>query len=88
MEVQYNNRCYQLDTGKRGRHLAGRIVEVLEDSEGVTIEYDGVACDYRLYEEIPAQSRVMDKKQMNAFLDRKEPLSIIQRRRKGMSVNF
>jgi transposase len=85
--VQYKNKTYLID-GKGYKHrLAGKKALVFEGSERVYIEIDGKEFNYKLYEEQPYQAP-MNRKEVDAWLNKKKPLTIAQRRRRGMSVNF
>ena len=57
------------------------------DGGKVVLDYEGEKIGYSIYEEQPHVT-VMDRKRLDAFLDRKVPMSIIQRHRKGDRVNF
>lgn len=87
LSIRYKGKTYLLD-GKGIKHrLVGKRALVMELSGDVHIEIDGREYNYRVYEEQPYKES-MNRKEVDAWLDRKQPLTIIQRRRKGMSVNF
>jgi hypothetical protein len=67
--------------------MIGRSVTIYEIRDEVVLDYEGKKMGYSVYEEQPHVT-VMDRKRLDAFLDRKEPMSIIQRHRKGARVNF
>jgi transposase len=87
LTVQYGNKTYQLNPQKNCRRMIGRSVNIYEMGDKIVIDYEGKKIDYRVYEEQPYVT-VMDRKRLDSFLDRKLPMSIIQRRRKGILVNF
>jgi transposase len=87
LTIQYGNKTYQLNPQKSCRRMIGRSVNVYEIGDKVVIDYEGEKIDYRVYEEQPYVT-VMDRKRLDSFLDRKLPMSIIQRHRKGIQTNF
>ncbi|MFT4552744.1 MAG: hypothetical protein ACI9S8_001370, partial [Chlamydiales bacterium] len=88
LEVQYKHKTYQLISKGNGRRLAGKTAMVAEHVDGIRIEFDGEEYDYTIFGDQSYCERVMDRKKLDAFLDRKKPLSIIQRHRMGIVVNF
>ncbi|MDA1197406.1 MAG: ISNCY family transposase [Nanoarchaeota archaeon] len=88
LEIQYKHKTYQLIPKGNGRKLAGKTAMITEHVDGIRIEFDGEEYDYTLFGDQPYFEHVMDRKKVDAFLDRKKPLSIIQRHRMGMVVNF
>ncbi|MFT4553821.1 MAG: hypothetical protein ACI9S8_002463 [Chlamydiales bacterium] len=88
LEVQYKHKTYQLISKGNGRRLAGKTAMVAEHVDGIRIEFDGEEYDYTIFGDQSYCERVMDRKKVDAFLDRKKPLSIIQRHRMGIVVNF
>ena len=87
LAFQYNNKTYQLNPGKSCRRMIGRNVTLSEIGGAVVVDYEGETLDYSVYEEQPYVA-VMDRKRLDAFLDRKAPMSIVRRQRKGASINF
>jgi hypothetical protein len=67
--------------------MVGRNITISEIGGAVVVDYEGEKLDYSVYEEQPYVA-VMDRKRLDAFLDRKAPMSIVQRQRKVASVNF
>ncbi|MFT5317371.1 MAG: hypothetical protein ACI8RA_000618, partial [Chlamydiales bacterium] len=49
---------------------------VAEHVDGIRIEFDGEEYDYTIFGDQSYCERVMDRKKVDAFLDRKKPLSI------------
>jgi transposase len=82
--VFFKNKTYQLKMTDRTRALRGSIVRVYESPEGVKIELGGKFYEYTIYEEQPYNHMIMDRKYIDAFLDRKTPLTGIQRYRRGV----
>jgi transposase len=87
LTVQYSNKTYQLNPRKCCRRMIGRSITIYEIGGKVVLDYEGEKIGYSIYEEQPHVT-VMDRKRLDAFLDRKVPMSIIQRHRKGDRVNF
>jgi hypothetical protein len=88
LTVHYANKTYQLNPRKNGRRMVGKSVTMNEQTDGVVIEYEGEKLDYTTYEERPYAEIIMDRKRLDSFLDRKDRMSIVQRRRKGIASNF
>jgi hypothetical protein len=88
LEVQYKGQTYQIEGRGLGRQIEGAKVMVIEQKEGVRIEFKGKELKYRKYGGQRYQGSVLDRKQIDAFLDRKQPMSQIERKRKGRAVNF
>lgn len=87
LSISYKGKTYLLD-GKGVKHrLIGKKALLMELFGEVYIEIDGVEYDYKMYEDQP-YNEAMNRKQVDAWLDKKKPMSIIQRHRRGMSVNF
>lgn len=84
--VQYESKTYQLKDNSR--RLIGKKIYVYGMDSRVILEHEGKEYEYTIYEEQPYEEREMDRKKLEAFLDKKKPLTIIERRRKGMAVNF
>jgi len=87
LTVQYSNKTYQLNPRKGSRRMVGRSVTICEMGDEVVVEYEEEKLNYSVYEDQPCVT-IMDRKRLDSFLDRKAPLSIIQRCRKGARVNF
>lgn len=88
LEVQYQHKTYQLKEKMRGRQLVGAQVMILKHKNGIKIEYQGRELQYEVYGEDSYEERVLDRKNIDRFLERKKPLTRIERYRKGMAVNF
>lgn len=88
LEVAYKHKIYQIGTIGNDKKLVGKTVQVIEHINGVIIEFDGEEFEYKLFEDQPYQETVMDRKKVDAFIDKKKPMSMIERRRKGIAVNF
>lgn len=87
LTLQFENKSYQLQVEKGGRRLIGATVLLYHSGDSVVIELEGKELKYSVYEE-HGQNRIMDRKTINAFLDRKRPLTAIQRHRKKVALNF
>jgi transposase len=88
LELRYKHKTYQLKEKIRGRRLEGGQVMVIEHKDGIKIEYEGKEVQYSLYSEGPYEERVLDRKNIDSFLDKKKPMSIIEKHRKGIAINF
>jgi transposase len=88
LTFQFANSCYQLIPRKtNARRLVGEEVLVYRFGEKVIIEHQGQEYAYTIYQERPALE-AMGRKELESFLDRKKPLTIIERHRKGIAYNF
>lgn len=87
LTIKYNNMLYMLVTEGIKYRLQGKTALISEVEGMVHIEVEGKEYRYTTYEERP-YIESMNRKQVDAWLDHKKPLTIIERRRKGMSVNF
>lgn len=87
LSVHYENKTYILKQQEGVRKLIGREVEVISKLNGdIEIDYQGEKYSYRIYEEMPLEA--MDRKEIVAFLDKKKPLTSVQRHRRKIAVNF
>ena len=66
----------------------GATVLISELERGLMIEFQGEELEYKVYNEQPYQEFVLDRKRIDAFLDRKKPMTMIEKRRKGITINF
>ena len=82
LELSYQNTIYQLEARGKERRLAGKTALILEHEDAIGIEIDGKAYDYKVFHDSPYQERVMDRKYLDAFLDRKLPMTAIARSRR------
>jgi len=87
MEIQYKRKTYQLKF-KSTRRGENRCVMASEIDDEVVIEYEGKECSYTVLEDQPYQEEVMDRKKLDAFLDKKKPMTVIERHRKGINTRF
>ena len=89
LEIQYQNIVYQLESKNNVRRMQGMEVSVLEGPEGkISFEYHGKEIKHSIYEEIAVKKTVLDHKELEVFSKYKEPLTVIQRHRKGIACNF
>jgi transposase InsO family protein len=89
LEVQYQNVTYQLDLKNSSRRMQGREINVFVKPNGeVSFEYQGMLVKHSIYKEISARKTVLDHKELEVVSERKKPLTIIQRQRRGISCNF
>jgi len=87
LEVQYKNVTYQI-ISKTRRRLEGVVVLMIETKNGIVIESQGKKLEYKIYSEQPYEEHVLDRKRLDAFLDRKKPMTIKERLRKKIAINF
>lgn len=88
LTVQYKHKTYQLVPKGNSRRLVGKTILLYELGENIALEYMGDHYDYTIYEERPYIETVMCRKKMEAFLDKKRPMSIIERQRRKKATNF
>lgn len=87
LSIHYNQKTYLLNKNEIKNNLVGKSARVFDVAGEVCIEIDGREYGYKIHEEQPYKEP-MNRKEIDAWLDKKKPLTIAQRRRKGMSVNF
>lgn len=85
--IQYDNKTYQLAKSEMKRRLVGKTVWIYQIEGRIQIELEGKELKYSIYEEMPYM-KVMDRKRIDAFLDRKLPMTVVERTRRKSSVNF
>ena len=84
LEIQFDNNVYQIEPeNNMKRRMIGKEVLIYKHASGVEIEYEGKSCKYREYKESNEMGMIMDRKTITAFLDRKKPLTAIQRYRRS-----
>jgi len=89
LEVHYQNKVYQLKSKNNTRRMQGKEVTVIEGVNGeVTFEYQGKEIKHSIYQETALQKTVLDHKELEVLVERKKPLTTIQRHRKGIACNF
>lgn len=88
LTIQYKHKTYQLTPKGNSRRLVGKSILLYELGKNIALEYMGNHYDYTIYEERPYVETVMCRKKMEAFLDKKRPMSIIERQRRKKTINF
>ena len=88
LNIQYKHKTYQIIPKGNGRRLIGKTILLSEINNKIVLEYLGEQYDYNTYEDQPYVENVMDRKKLEAFLDKKKPMTIIQRHRRNISTNF
>lgn len=93
LEVHYNNNIYQIQAPNRVNRLRGANVQVIEKKDGeILIDYNGELLDFILYEELEAQPKVIDHKELIAQWERSISESRKPKKhhpwRNGKSVNY
>ena len=84
--VHFMNRTYSLDSSGEKHRLRGKTALVSNISGKVHIEIEGKEYSYKIYEEQPFQYDPMNRKEVDNFLDKKRPMTSIERSRKGIRV--
>jgi len=88
LEIQYMHKTYQLTSKNNSRRLIGKTALILELGNEIEIEFEGQRYDYKIYEDQSCQNQVMDRKKIDAFLDKKQPMTINERNLKKIATNF
>ena len=88
LEIQYNHGTYQITPKGNGNRLIGKSVQIYELNGEVKIEFEGEEYEYKIFNEQPNECQVKDRKLLDAFLDRKQPVSAIQKHRQKRAYNF
>jgi len=88
LELQYKHATYQLIAKGNSRRLVGKRVQLLEGEEGIRIEFEGEEYEYKVYQEQAYEETVIDRKRIDAFLNRKKAMTEIEKHRKRTSVKI
>lgn len=88
LNIQYKNKTYQITPKGNGRRLIGKTILLYEINDNVALEYLGERYNYTIFEDQPYLETIMDRKKIDAFLDKKKPMTIIQRQRRKIATNF
>jgi uncharacterized protein (DUF1330 family)/transposase len=88
LEVHYKQKTYRLIALGNARRIKGKAVEVIESKDRVIIEFEGNEYDYTIFEDQPYKETIKDRKKLDAFLDKKKPMTAVQRHRKKLAINF
>lgn len=88
INIQYKNKTYQITPKGNARRLIGKTILLYEIDDKIVLEYMGEQYNYTIFEDQPYIENIMDRKKIDAFLDKKKPMSIIQRQRRKMATNF
>lgn len=84
LSIQWQNEIYLLKDKKLQNRLRGKAATIFEVSGEVHIEIEGKEYSYELYEEQPFQVPTMNRKEVDAWLDKKPRMTAIERHRKGI----
>lgn len=87
LSVHYKNRTYLLQANGLKNRLQNKEAQIYEILGKVHIEVDGKLYEHEIYEEQP-YAEAMNRKEVDAWLDKKRPLTNIERHRKGIRANF
>jgi len=88
LSIQYKHKTYQIQPKGNARRLIGKPITLYEIDKKVVLEYQKERYEYIIYEDRPYENKVMDRKQIEAFLDKKVPMTIIQKHRRKIATNF
>lgn len=88
LTVQYQHKTYQLIPKGNKRRLIGKTILLCKMGKNILFEYMGDVYEHTVYEERPYVETVMCRKKMEAFLDKKRPMSVIERHRRKKAMNF
>ena len=88
LEVRYKHITYQLLPKGNSQRLIKKEVILSETEEGLVIEFEGKEYEYKVYQEQAYEEPVIDRKNVDAFLDRKKAMSSIEKHRRKISINF
>lgn len=82
LSIQWKNKVYILtDTASQNR-LRGKSATVFDVDGKIYIEIEGKECKYEIYEELPYKECKMNRKELDAWLDKKAPMTAIQKERR------
>lgn len=85
LDFSYAGKTYQILNCKYPYRLMGKMVTILEDLEGkIWFEHAERKLEVALYGSVPKQAIVLDRKELEVRLDKKMPLTSIQRHRRGL----
>lgn len=85
--LQWENKIYLLKDKSMVNRLKGKVATIFEIRGKVHIEIEAKEYAYEIYEEQPFQTPRMNRKELDAWLDKKPRMTAIQRdrrRRKGI----
>ena len=88
LTFHYQHKTYQIIQKNNGRRLMGKPVLIYDINDKLIVECHGEQYEYTIYEERPYAIKVMDRKRLEAFLDKKKAMTIKERIRKKISINF
>ena len=88
LNIQYKHKTYQITPRGKGRRLIGKTILLYELDDKVALEYMGELYDYTVFEDQPYVENVMDRKKIDAFLDKKKPMPMIQKYRRKIATNY
>jgi len=88
LNIQYKHKTYQIIPKGNGRRLIGKTILLYKMDDKIALEYMSERYDYTIFEDQPYVENVMDRKKIDAFLDKKKPMPIIQRLRKKIATKF
>lgn len=82
LDFSYKGQLYQVIDITTPRRLSGQRITVYESMDGnMWVEHEGTYLKIDLYKEFESEAPVMDRKQLDAWLNRKSPMSVLQRKR-------
>lgn len=88
LEVQYKQKTFRLIPQGNAARMKGKSVLISEMKNKVIIEFEGKEYSYTIFEDQPYREDVKDRKKIDAFLNKKAPMTVIERYRKKKAINF
>lgn len=85
LDFSYQGNIYQIQT-KSPRRIAQKPIIIFERFDGTFwAEFDGKIIDTKPFKSIPQLTPIVDSKAINSFIDKRKPLTAIERHRRGMT---
>ena len=88
LSISYKGRVLYLTGVESPKRAIGKKVKIIHSRDEIKIFLDNKELHYQEYEEaaLTVQEDVMDRKALDSFLNKKPPLTHIQKIRRGISV--
>lgn len=83
LSLQWQNKIYQIKDKSSQNRLRGKTATIFEVSEQVYIEIEGKGYEHVLFEEQELQTPPMNRKEIDAWLDKKQRMTAIERHRRS-----
>lgn len=89
LDFSYKSEIYQVINEKSPRRLAGQMITIYKGiDEKMWVEHKGRQLEVDLYREFKEEPRVMDRKQLDAWLNKKSAMTAIQRKRRKIATPY